>query len=163
MNKRKFSIYTDGSYDMSDRVGASACVILNKDESEILFVHATARKCDYNPEKKQRTNEQEIGAIIRAIMSVPNGSEILIHSDSQYAVKVLSGENNAYTNLDLIERYRKEVNERNHRVSFKWVRGHDGNRYNEMADALCTKAANDLRKDGGKLKTRESINKCFEL
>ena len=53
---------------------------------------------------------------------------------------VLSGCNNAKTNQDLIAYYCKFVLERNIRVGFKWVRGHNGDKWNEAVDAMCTEA-----------------------
>lgn len=140
----KFIAYTDGSYDMNDLIGSSAVVILNA-KHEVIYTWAKARKCKYNPEKLQRTNEQELGAIIRAIMSVPDGSFVEIYSDSQYAVNVLSGMWDAKANLDLIEIYMKEK-ERRHIIStLIWVKGHNGDKYNEMADELCAKVADSFR------------------
>lgn len=162
MKKRVFTAYTDGGFDMNSCIGASAVVILTPDLKERLYEHVTARKCEYDPTKKQRTNEQELGAMIRAVMSVPNGSEILIISDSQYAVKVLSKENNASANLDLIARFDKEVSERCLKVKFKWVRGHNGDLWNERADQLCQTAMSIIAKTNEKKKTWKTYNKCYE-
>ena len=146
----RYIAYTDGYYDMNDRVGASACVILDEN-GRLLFERGAARQCEYDPSKKQRNNEQEIGAIIRCVMCTPEGSSVVIHSDSQYAVKVLSGEWSAKANLGLIDRYHEEVRKRRIKPELRWVRGHNGNTWNEYADGLCDKVANSLRAGGQKI------------
>ena len=154
----KYIAYTDGFYDMNDLVGASAVVILDQDQEKILYQWAKARKCKYNPEKKQRVNEQEMGAAIRAVMSVPKGSRLVIYSDSQYVVNVLGGMWEAKSNLDLIERYFSEIQERKVSCTLIWVKGHNGDKYNEMADELCNRIANDFR--NGKPAIYETKNNC---
>ncbi|MBR5414147.1 MAG: hypothetical protein IK114_14135 [Fibrobacter sp.] len=146
---------------MNDQVGSSALVILDEKQERILFERAAARKCVYDPEKKQRNNEQELGAIIRTLMSVPEGSQLLIHSDSQYAVKVLSGDWEAKANLGLVDRFHQEKRKRRLRVELRWVRGHNGNPMNERADQLCAMAANSVRK-GGPAVFQSERNLCFE-
>ena len=144
----KYIAYTDGFFDMNTQVGSSACVILDKYASHALYEKAKARQCTLNPEKKQRNNEQELGAIIMAVRSVPNGSELRIFSDSQYAVNVLSGNWEAKANLDLIERYHLEVRQRALKVEIFWVRGHDTSKWNNYADELCEKVVRQFM-DGG--------------
>ena len=156
----KFIAYTDGGFDMTDQVGASAVVILNADKTKILYQWAKARKCALDPEKKQRNNEQEIGAVIHAVMSVPDGSFLEIYCDNQYVVNVLSGMWDAHANKELIERYFMEKTQRKISATMIWVRGHNGDKFNEMADGLCTTAANNLR--NGKGRIIESKNLCYE-
>ena len=38
-------------------------------------------------------------------------------------------------------RYRKQVKKRGFVVEYNWVRGHSGNEWNEVCDALCNEAA----------------------
>lgn len=155
---KEFVAYTDGSYDMDSHYGASAVVILNKEETQVLFHRSAARLCQPTAEKKQFSQEQELGACIRALTRVPNGSILTIKTDSQYCCKVLSGEWNANTNLGLIDRFHEEKRKRRLRVTFIKVKGHNGNRWNELADELCTKAATSLRNGGPAV--FESENLC---
>ena len=159
---KRFIAYTDGYFDMNSQVGSSACVILSADGVK-LYEHAKARRCEYDPEKKQRNNEQELGAIIRAVMSVPDGCELYIYSDSQYAVNVLSGTWNASANLGLIDRYNEEVKKRHLRVQLFWVKGHANGKHpwNEYADELCGRVANIFSSGGGNI-LRSSKNLCLE-
>lgn len=143
-----YQIYTDGYFDMIDQVGASAVVILDENKSKVLVEHAKARKVEFDPGKIQRNNEQELGACIRAIMLLPKGSSCVIYSDSQYAVNVLNKTWGAKTNTVIIDRFFEEVAIRHIKVVLKWIRGHNGDVWNERADQLCEEAANDIRAGG---------------
>lgn len=143
-----FQIYTDGYFDMNDQVGSSAVVILDSTGQSAMIEYAKARQVKYDPEKKQRINEQEVGACIRALMLLPDGADCVIYSDSQYAVNVLNKTWEAKANLELIDRFYKELTSRNIKCELKWVRGHNGDFWNERADELCEKVAHDLRVSG---------------
>lgn len=136
---------------MDSQIGASAVVILDSTGDKI-YERAKARRVEYDPDKKQRSSEQELGAAIMAVMSVPDGCELFIHSDSQYVVKVLSGAWRANTNLGLIDRYQEEVRKRHLRVQFFWVRGHAGDPWNEYADRLCVNMTAAFRSTGVRVK-----------
>ena len=127
-----FTAYTDGGYVIPIGIGASACIIIDKN-NEIIHTWSKASRNSTN-------NRQELAAIIHAVLHTPMNSDVLIISDSKYAMGVLSGCNNAKTNQDLIAYYCKFVLERNIRVGFKWVRGHNGDKWNEAVDAMCTEA-----------------------
>lgn len=148
---KRYTAYTDGSFDMDSQIGASAVVILDSTGDKI-YERAKARRVEYDPDKKQRSPEQELGAAIMAVMSVPDGCELFIHSDSQYVVRVLSGAWRANTNLGLIDRYQEEVRKRHLRVQFFWVRGHAGDPWNEYADRLCVNMTAAFRSTGVRVK-----------
>jgi len=154
----EFVAYTDGSYDMENHYGASAVVILDKRETIILYQRCAARLCTPTPEKQQFSQEQELGACIRAVRSVPVGSRLTIKTDSQYCCKVLSGEWNASANLGLIDLFHEDKRKRRVRVDFIKVKGHSGNRWNELADSLCQKAVENKQQGGSGL--LESENLC---
>jgi ribonuclease HI len=48
-------------------------------------------------------------------------------------------------NLALVQAIDKAIAERSGPVSFTWVRGHQGDRFNERADELAGIAARDMR------------------
>lgn len=86
------------------------------------------------PDPATTSNRAELKAVVRALLWLAPDASAIIVSDSEYAVKVLSGEYRAKANLDLIEEARALMQER--QIKFRWVRGHAGNRWNEYADAL---------------------------
>lgn len=127
-----FTAYTDGGYVIPIGIGASACIILNKNH-EVIHSWSKASRHSTN-------NRQELAAIIHAVLHTPKNSDLLVISDSKYAMGVLSGVNSAKVNQDLIDYYCKFVLERNIRVGFKWVAGHNGDYWNEVVDNMCTEA-----------------------
>ena len=123
--------YTDGGCQNTSIYGegGSAYIILKDDK-----IIKTASKGFLNTSN----NRMEILAIMSAVASIPEEAQVTIHSDSQYAIYTLTGRWKAKTNIDLIQKYRELAKKRV--VSFVWVKGHNGNMYNEMVDELCTQA-----------------------
>lgn len=80
-------------------------------------------------------NTAELQAIEMGLSLVPSPSlTVEVISDSQYALGVISGEYKAKANLEIVERIKSMVRGMN--VSFRWVKGHAGNRNNNRADEL---------------------------
>lgn len=128
----KFQLYTDGGYSMSGDLGAFAYVILH--EGELLQKYSQKIVHETN-------NRAEIKAILYGIQALPDKSEVDVFSDSQYALGVLSGRYRAKKNPDLVSLYKKIVVTKGMKVSYNWVRGHDGDEWNELCDAMCNEAA----------------------
>ncbi len=83
-------------------------------------------------------NVAEITAILRAIEAIPKNVAAVIHTDSKYAIGVLSQGWKAKANKELIERTRAALEGR--RVRFVYVPGHAGIPMNERADELAREA-----------------------
>ena len=96
------------------------------------------------PDPKTTSNRAELKAIIRALLWLAPSASATVVSDSQYAVKVLSGAYRAKANLDLIEEARALMRER--QIKLQWVRGHAGNRWNERADALAAQGMGNVNR-----------------
>jgi ribonuclease HI len=79
-------------------------------------------------------NVAELTAIQAAAAALPDGTRVVIHTDSQYAIGVLSKGWKAKANIDLIAAVKAEVARR--KCSFVYVRGHAGIPLNERADEL---------------------------
>lgn len=106
----------------------------------------------------------ELRAILEAVTAHPGSDPLMIESDSQYAIKCstewLAGwkrrgwktsGGDPVKNADLIRAIDEAVSGRGGPVRFRWVRGHVGNEFNEMADTLAGEAALAARNgDGGK-------------
>lgn len=127
-----YEIYTDGGYSMQADLGAFSYVILQDGQEIKRFAQKIVHETN---------NRAEIMAIMESVLSLPNGSSVAVYSDSQYALGVLSGGYKANKNTDLVFRYRKQVKKRGIVVEYNWVRGHSGNEWNEVCDALCNEAA----------------------
>jgi ribonuclease HI len=81
-------------------------------------------------------NVAELTAVWRAVQALPNAdAAAVIHTDSQYAIGVLSKGWKAKANQTLIASIRASLKGRP-KVSFVYVRGHAGIPLNERADEL---------------------------
>lgn len=123
-----FVCYTCGRCDnkSTQKVGGSAFVILK--DNEIIKVKTDGAVGTTN-------NRMELLAIINAVNSCPEGAYVDIYTDSQYAILVLRKTKAPKLNADLHALY---LRSRSHiaDVRFHWIKGHDGDKYNEMADNL---------------------------
>ncbi|HTE47156.1 MAG TPA: ribonuclease H, partial [Gemmatimonadaceae bacterium] len=85
-------------------------------------------------------NIAELTAILRALEGVPKtDSEVIIHTDSQYAIGVLTKGWRPKANQQLIADIKRALAEHK-QVRFVYVPGHAGVPMNERADALAREA-----------------------
>lgn len=152
--------YTDGSYQDSIGAGGYGSVILDDTGKAIKIL------C--NGFKHTTNNRMEIRGVIETLKHFTQSVNITIISDSQYVVKMMSEGH--------VKRWFKEkdYNKKNldlwfelldltefHNVSFEWVKGHNGNRWNELADKLsvigarCLNIENDIWPQKSKLNELE--------
>ena len=116
------SIYTDGS--CKSKRGGWAALVTGPDERKILSGKAV----------DTTSNRMEIMAAISALESLPVGSQVALHSDSEYLVKTMTKGWRRNVNLDLWQRLDAVANE--HTITWEWVKGHDGIPPNEFVNAL---------------------------
>ncbi len=93
-------------------------------------------------------NKMELMAILSAVASVPAGSTLIVYTDSQYCIRVLTNNANANNftrpNANVIRQYFNYAS-RLKDIRFEWVKGHDGNEFNEMVDALAQSRTEEMR------------------
>ena len=94
-------------------------------------------------------NRMELQAVIEAFQIAPAGRPCTLYSDSQLVVNTLTKwaagwekrgwrrKQGPVENLDLVQQA-YALSQANPGVAIRWVRGHDGSRWNEYADALAT-------------------------
>ncbi len=114
-------IYTDGSA-VNGTAGAAAVSL----EKKLVYYG--------RPSGEQTNNRGELSGIRLALCF--EGS-LLIYSDSEYAIGVITGSLAAKKNLDLIEIIRKEMAGRD--IVFRKVLAHSGVEGNELADHYADK------------------------
>lgn len=114
---------------------------------------------------KTTNNRMELMAAIAGLEALIRPCEVELYSDSRYLVDAFNrhwidswlrknwmrGKDEPVKNVDLWKRLLKAKEP--HRVTFHWVKGHDGHEENERCDALATSAADgdDLIEDPGVL------------
>lgn len=122
----EMEIYTDGSCSPNPGNGGWGVVILR---------HGRSEPEEYSGRVRDTTNNRmELQAILEAVRRVPESGRARIHSDSALCVNVLSGHWKGKKNRDLIDEIRRLMESRH--IEFKWVRGHNGDKWNEVADGL---------------------------
>ncbi len=108
-------------------------------------------------------NRMEMLAVIVALEALKDPSTVVLHTDSKYVVDSISkrwvygwqkrgwkkSDGKPAVNIDLWQRLLPLLKE--HKVEFKWVKGHAGNVENERCDTLVSEArqASDLLQDTG--------------
>ena len=69
--------------------------------------------------------------------------DILVQGDSQLVINCATGKWNRKANLDLWKEFDQQS--KNKRINFNWVKGHSGNKYNEMVDKIAYEEAKKIR------------------
>ena len=152
-------IYTDGSARGNpDGPGGDGCLLHDTDAK------GTLHEREFSQGYVRTTNNRmELMAAIVGMEALTKPCEVELYSDSKYLVDAFNqhwidgwlkkgwkrGKNEPVKNVDLWKRMLKAKEP--HRVTFIWVKGHDGHEMNERCDYLATSAAdgNDLLVDPG--------------
>lgn len=130
-------IYTDGSCMPNPGPGGWACYILDNKKTEL-----------YGFEKHATNNKMEMMAAIKALEYIDGyKGGLRIYTDSQYLCKGITTWINGWKRNNWKSRtgpvknkelwVRLDALNLRHRVEWQWVRGHNGNEYNEKVDGLC--------------------------
>lgn len=115
-------VYTDGS--CRERKGGYAYVILTDDY-----------EMSWSGFKDDTTNNRmELTAVIEALKILEQNVSCIIYSDSQWVINCALRKWKRNKNLDLWEEYDHQSKSRT--IQFVWVKGHAGNKYNELCDKL---------------------------
>jgi ribonuclease HI len=136
-------IYTDGACKYNPGPGGWAFVL--KEAGREVVERSGS-------EPHTTNNRMELMAVIRALETVPPGSRVEVHTDSQYVQKGMSewlrdwkrrgwrtADKKPVKNVDLWQELDRLAGA--HSVTWHWVKGHAGHPENERADALANRAA----------------------
>ena len=137
---KKVTIYTDGACRGNPGPGGYG----------VILEYGAARRELSGGEAVTTNNRMELMAAIEGLSALKEACEVTLYSDSKYLVDAInegwarswqrtSWKNGKAKNPDLWERLLSLLDV--HRVSFCWVRGHDGHPENERCDVLATTAA----------------------
>lgn len=134
-------IYTDGACSGNPGRGGYGAILLYKEH----------RKEISGFEAETTNNRMELRAVIEALRILKKSSEVKIYTDSKYVMDGItqwiygwkkngwkSANKKPVKNIDLWQELDAEVSK--HQTTWVWVRGHDGNYFNEVADRLAREA-----------------------
>jgi len=138
----KYKIYTDGACTGNPGPGGWGAVIFDQDNKQ---------KNISGSEKNTTNNRMELLAAIMSLKKIKSNSEVIIFTDSTYVKNGITewmknwkknGWKNSnkkpVKNKDLWVKLDKLCKANN--VSWKWIKGHSTNEFNNLADELATKA-----------------------
>ena len=139
---KKVEIFTDGACSGNPGKGGYGAILRYGSVSKEI---SQGYKCTTN-------NRMELLAAITALEMLREPCEVTLYSDSKYLVDsvnlgwIKKWQANGWIrkgagpakNIDLLERLTKQLS--THKVSFVWVKGHDGHSENERCDTLATTA-----------------------
>jgi len=144
----RFEAYCDGACSGNPGPGAAGAVLLAY-EGNVLI----KEKELVSPVEPTTTNQRQelVGAIMILEALTRPGIEIIIHTDSRYVIDGITSwikgwKRNGWVNSQKQPVVNKELWVRldelaaKHRITWKWVKGHAGNAYNERCDQLAVKA-----------------------
>ena len=140
---KKVTIYTDGACLGNPGPGGYGLVLLYNG-------HRRELSGGY---RRTTNNRMEIMAVLVALKALKEPCHVELYSDSQYVVNAMNkgwarkwrargwkrGENEPAKNPDLWAELLDTADQ--HRVTFKWIKGHAGHRENERCDQLALEAA----------------------
>ncbi|MDD9336750.1 MAG: ribonuclease HI [Wolbachia sp.] len=141
MTKKEVTMYTDGACSGNPGAGGWAAIILSQNH----------RKDVCGSEENTTNNKMELKAVINGLRALKTSCSINLYTDSLYIKCGITGWINKWKvngwktsnkkpvkNMELW----KELDEiaSQHEINWKWVKAHNGDRYNEEADSLARKA-----------------------
>ena len=135
------NIYTDGACSGNPGIGGWGVVIIFDDKKTAIL----------NGGNKNTTNNRmELTAAIEALKFFKEKNNLNIFTDSKYVKDgienwIINWKKNGWKtstkkevkNKDLWIQLDNEINK--HSINWHWVKGHDGNKFNEQADLLARK------------------------
>ena len=144
---KKVTIYTDGACSGNPGPGGYGCVLVYKGHEKELS----------GGEAETTNNRMELTAVISALSALKEPCEVSLVSDSKYVVDAIEkgwldswrrsgwkkADNKPVQNVDLWEKLVPLLEL--HTITFEWVKGHDGHKYNERCDALAVAAAEKFK------------------
>ena len=140
-------IYTDGACRGNPgRGGFGAILVYNGKEKELC-----------GGEVSTTNNRMELSAVISALEALREPCEVTLTTDSKYVVDSVTkgwalswkskgwrkADKSPALNVDLWERLLSLLEK--HKVTFVWVKGHNGHPYNERCDGLATAYADSFK------------------
>ena len=138
-------IYTDGACRGNPGAGGWGA----------LLISGGKRKTLHGGEPETTNNRMELTAAIEALSALKDRQSVVLHTDSKYVMDGLTqwlpnwksrgwktAAKKPVKNQDLWQALDEIANK--HDVTWKWVKGHNGNPGNEAADELANRGIDEL-------------------
>ena len=143
-------IYTDGSFNPETKSGGYSYILVYEDKDGTVY-----EKDGSGSYRNSSNNRMEITAIIYALKELNYKCSVTIHSDSRFICNMFTEHIiDKWKDCNYRRNGRRLKNEQlwknllievaKHDVSFKWIKAHDGNEYNERCDLLAKQAVREL-------------------
>ena len=141
----KVEIFTDGACKGNPGLGGWGA----------LMIAGTHKKELYGGERNTTNNRMELKAVIEALTALKRPCDVVVHTDSQYVQKGISewihgwkargwktAAKEPVKNADLWQAL--DAAQAQHKIEWRWVKGHAGHEGNERADALANLGVTSL-------------------
>lgn len=146
MNIPNVEIYVDGACSGNPGAGGWASVLLYEQHKKEVYGNA----------RETTNNRMELTAVIEALKALKRPCNVTLYSDSKYVIDSINkdwvykweannwikSDRKPALNTDLWKELLALLEL--HRVKFVWVKGHNGNEYNERCDELAVKAIKEI-------------------
>jgi len=141
-NVKKIEIFTDGACKGNPGPGGWGAILrMGKHEKEMS-----------GSDPQTTNNRMEMTAVVRALNALTEPCEVNVCTDSRYVIDGMTKWIQGWQKKGWINASKQPVRNadlwhdlieacRNHKVTWQWVRGHDGHVENERADKLASDAA----------------------
>ena len=144
---KEVKIYTDGACSGNPGPGGYGCVLIYKGKEKRIS----------GGERETTNNRMELTAVIEALSALKEPCRVTLISDSKYVVDAIEkgwldswrqngwkkADKKAALNVDLWEKLLPLLD--THKVTFDWVKGHDGDEYNEICDRLAVEESEKFK------------------
>ena len=144
---KEVKIYTDGACSGNPGPGGYGCVLIYKGKEKRIS----------GGERETTNNRMELTAVIEALSALKEPCQVTLISDSRYVVDAIEkgwleswrqngwkkADKKAALNVDLWEKLLPLLD--THKVTFDWVKGHDGDEYNEICDRLAVEESEKFK------------------
>ncbi|MDH4127094.1 MAG: ribonuclease HI [Gammaproteobacteria bacterium] len=121
----------------------------------VLLISGTRQRTLHGGERETTNNRMELTAAIEALNALRGPQNVILHTDSRYVMDGIrewlpnwkkrgwkTAARKPVKNQDLWQAL--DAASERHTITWKWVRGHDGNPGNEQADALANLGIEEL-------------------
>jgi len=122
-------IYTDGAYNLVLNQGGWGAVVVEGGQKRVFSGRV----------KRTTGNRMEITAALEGVLSTPQGSEVVVYTDSQYLFGCMRRGWQRRANRDLWQRLDAAASER--QVRWQWIDRDTKNPFHQEAHALATNLA----------------------